>query len=107
MHVDPRMEVPELHLGGAVVAPLIVRGARRIAGRLLRARARIRPEDTRVVGDAAQLVSAQLELAAVEEQEERLARAELRAAAQISRFLQRAGRGRQLHPRDRTRRASC
>src|ERR687890_654121 len=46
---------------------------------------RIRPEDTRVVGDAASLVSAQLELAAVEEQEERLAQAELRALrAQIS-----------------------
>jgi two-component system, LytTR family, sensor kinase len=86
VHVDPRMEMPELHLGGAVVAPLIVRGKRVGSLAAFYARgSRIRPEDTRVVGDAAQLVSAQLELAAVEEQEERLARAELRALrAQIS-----------------------
>ena len=86
VHVDPRLEVPKLHLGGAVVAPLIVRGERvgSLAAFYARGR-RIRPEDTRVVGDAASLVSAQLELAAVEEQEERLARAELRALrAQIS-----------------------
>jgi two-component system, LytTR family, sensor kinase len=86
VHVDPRLELPKLHLGGAVVAPLIVRGERvgSLAAFYARGR-RIRPEDTRVVGDAAQLVSAQLELAAVEEQEERLARAELRALrAQIS-----------------------
>jgi two-component system LytT family sensor kinase len=86
VHVDPRLELPELHLGGAVVAPLIVRGQRvgSLAAFYARGR-RIRPEDTRVVGDAAQLVAAQLELAAVEEQEERLARAELRALrAQIS-----------------------
>jgi two-component system LytT family sensor kinase len=86
VHVDPRLELPKLHLGGAVVAPLIVRGERvgSLAAFYARGR-RIRPEDTRVVGDAASLVSAQLELAAVEEQEERLARAELRALrAQIS-----------------------
>jgi two-component system, LytTR family, sensor kinase len=86
VHVDPSLELPELHLGGAVVAPLIVRGQRvgSLAAFYARGR-RIRPEDTRVVGDAAQLVAAQLELAAVEEQEERLARAELRALrAQIS-----------------------
>ena len=86
VHVDPRMEVPELHLGGAVVAPLMVRGHRvgSLAAFYARGR-RIRPEDTRVVGDAASLVAAQLELAAVEEQEERLAQAELRALrAQIS-----------------------
>jgi two-component system LytT family sensor kinase len=86
VHVDPRMEVIELHLGGAVVAPLIVRGERvgSLAAFYARGR-RIRPEDTRVVGDAAELVAAQLELAAVEEQEERLAQAELRALrAQIS-----------------------
>jgi two-component system LytT family sensor kinase len=86
MHVDPRMEMVELHIGGAVVAPLIVRGRRvgSLAAFYARGR-RIRPEDTRVVADAAQLVAAQLELAAVEEQEERLARAELRALrAQIS-----------------------
>ena len=70
VHVDPRMEVPDLHIGGAVVAPLIVRGQRvgSLAAFYARGR-RIRPEDTRVVGDAAQLVAAQLELAAVEEQE--------------------------------------
>jgi two-component system, LytTR family, sensor kinase len=86
VHVDPRLELPKLHLGGAVVAPLIVRGERvgSLAAFYARGR-RIRPEDTRVVSDAASLVSAQLELAAVEEQEERLARAELRALrAQIS-----------------------
>jgi two-component system LytT family sensor kinase len=86
VHVDPRMEVPELHLGGAVVAPVIVRGRRvgSLAAFYARGR-RIRPEDTRVVGDAAELVAAQVELAAVEEQEERLAQAELRALrAQIS-----------------------
>jgi two-component system, LytTR family, sensor kinase len=86
VHVDPGLELPKLHLGGAVVAPLIVRGERvgSLAAFYARGR-RIRPDDTRVVGDAAELVSAQLELAAVEEQEERLARAELRALrAQIS-----------------------
>jgi two-component system, LytTR family, sensor kinase len=86
VHVDPRLELPKLHLGGAVVAPLIVRGERvgSLAAFYARGR-RIRPDDTRVLGDAAELVSAQLELAAVEEQEERLAQAELRALrAQIS-----------------------
>jgi two-component system LytT family sensor kinase len=86
VHVDPRLELPKLHLGGAVVAPLVVRGER--VGSLAAFYARghaIRPEDTRVADDAAKLVSAQLELAAVEAQEERLARAELRALrAQIS-----------------------
>ena len=79
-------KLPKLHLGGAVVAPLVVRGERvgSLAAFYARGR-RIRPEDTRVAADAAELVSAQLELAAVEEQEERLARAELRALrAQIS-----------------------
>ncbi|MGH2762618.1 MAG: sensor histidine kinase [Thermoleophilaceae bacterium] len=86
VHVDPRMNRRELHLGGAVVAPLIVRGERvgSLAAFYARGR-RIRPEDTRVVDDAAKLVAAQLELAAAEEQEERLAQAELRALrAQIS-----------------------
>jgi two-component system, LytTR family, sensor kinase len=86
VHVDPRLELPKLHLGGAVVAPLTVRGERvgSLAAFYARGR-RIRPADTRVVGDAAELVSAQVELAAVEEQEERLARAELQALrAQIS-----------------------
>jgi two-component system, LytTR family, sensor kinase len=86
VHVDPRLELPKLHLGGAVVAPLHVRGERvgSLAAFYARGR-RIRPDDTRVVSDAAELVAAQLELAAVEEQEERLARAELSALrAQIS-----------------------
>jgi two-component system, LytTR family, sensor kinase len=86
VHVDPRLEIPELHLGGAVVAPLVLRGQRvgSLAAFYARGR-RIRPEDTRVVGDAAELVAAQLELAAAAEQEERLAEAELRALrAQIS-----------------------
>jgi two-component system LytT family sensor kinase len=86
VHVAPRMELPELHLGGAVVAPLMVRGQRvgSLAAFYARGR-RIVPEDTRVVGDAAELVAAQLELAAAQQQEERLARAELRALrAQIS-----------------------
>jgi two-component system, LytTR family, sensor kinase len=86
VHVDPSLEIPRLHLGGAVVAPLMLRGDRvgSLAAFYARGR-RIRPDDTRVVGDAAELVAAQLELAAAEEQEERLARAELRALrAQIS-----------------------
>ena len=46
---------------------------------------RITPDDTRTVAEAASLVSAQLELKAMDEQAERLARAELRALrAQIS-----------------------
>ena len=86
VHVDTQLELPGLHLGGAVVAPLIVRGERvgSLAAFYARGR-RIRPENTRAVSDAAELVAAQLELAAVEEQEERLAQAELRALrAQIS-----------------------
>jgi two-component system LytT family sensor kinase len=86
VHVEPRIEMRELHLGGAVVAPLILRGERvgSLAAFYARGR-RIRPDDTRVVSDAAGLVAAQLELAAVEEQEERLARAGLHALrAQIS-----------------------
>jgi len=70
----------------AVVAPLVVRGER--VGSLVavyeRGR-RVTPEDTRMVANAAALVAAQVELAHVDEQEERLARAELRALrAQIS-----------------------
>jgi two-component system, LytTR family, sensor kinase len=68
------------------VAPLIVRGERvgSLAAFYARGR-RVRPEDTRVVGDAASLVAAQLELAAAAAQEERVAEAELRALrAQIS-----------------------
>lgn len=84
---DDRVQVLEGGaLGTTVVAALVVRGRR--AGSLAAfyaGRRRVRPEDTRMVADAAALVAAQLELAALEEQEERLARAELQALrAQIS-----------------------
>lgn len=72
--------------GAAVVAPVVVMDER--IGTLIAVYAdgrRLRPEDTRVVAEAASLVAAQVELSAVEEQQERLARAELRALrAQIS-----------------------
>lgn len=70
----------------AVVAPLTTQDE--IVGSLIafyRRPGRVRPEDARVVSEAAALVSAQVELSAVAEQGERLARAELRALrAQIS-----------------------
>jgi two-component system LytT family sensor kinase len=73
-------------LGSAIVAPLVVGGAR--AGTLVALFARGRrlsPEDTRTVQETASLVSAQIELSELEAQGERLARAELRALrAQIS-----------------------
>lgn len=71
---------PRCPLGVAVVAPLVIRGER--IGSLAAfypSVSRLRPEETRVVQEAASLVAAQVELATVEEQEERLARAELRA----------------------------
>ncbi len=72
--------------GHTVVAPLVV-GEERV-GRLTAfygTERRLRPEDTRVVGEVASLVSAQVELSALAAQEERLAQAELRALrAQIS-----------------------
>jgi two-component system LytT family sensor kinase len=78
VHVEPR--------AAAVVAPLTVQGER--VGSLVayfRDAGRVRPEDTRVMREAAALVTAQVELSWVAEQEERLARAELRALrAQIS-----------------------
>jgi two-component system, LytTR family, sensor kinase len=73
-------------LSAAVVAPLVVRGERvgTLAALYPRGR-RVTPEDTRVVANAAALVAAQVELAHVDEQEDRLAQAELRALrAQIS-----------------------
>jgi two-component system LytT family sensor kinase len=70
----------------AVVAPLVVQGER--VGSLIAVYdpgERVSPEETRVVGEAASLVAAQIELASVAEQGERLAAAELRALrAQIS-----------------------
>jgi two-component system LytT family sensor kinase len=88
LRVEPKLACrhPECPLRAAVVAPLVVRGER--VGFLVAlhlGETRLRPEDTRVVADAAALVSAQAALAELEVQEERLARAELVALrAQIS-----------------------
>ena len=87
VHVEPRLDCgPGCALQAAAVAPLSA-GGRRI-GSLVAAWSpghRLGVEDARVVGEAASLVSAQLELAVLDAQEERLARAELRALrAQIS-----------------------
>ncbi|HLH65769.1 MAG TPA: histidine kinase [Solirubrobacteraceae bacterium] len=88
LHVESRIrcEHPGCPLGSAVVAPLVVRGER--VGTLLALFAgasRLNPEETRTVADAASLVSAELALAELEAQSERLARAELHALrAQIS-----------------------
>ncbi len=73
-------------LRAAVVAPLQVQGRRvgSLIG-LFRTLSAVSPEDTRGVEEAARLVSAQLALAGLAEQEKRLAQAELRALrAQIS-----------------------
>ena len=82
IHVEPKgpsRPVPELE-GAAVVAPLVIQD--RHIGALIalyeRDR-RLRPDDTRVVGEAAALVSAQVELSVVAAQEERLTKAELHA----------------------------
>jgi two-component system LytT family sensor kinase len=88
MHVVPRLisSAPACPLRSAVLAPLTVQGKR--AGTLIafyRAEGRPRGDVLRVVQEAASLVSAQVELSVVREQEERLAQAELRALrAQIS-----------------------
>jgi two-component system LytT family sensor kinase len=88
MHVVPRLvsSDPNCPLRSAVLAPLIVQGRR--AGTLIvfyRSVGRPRGAELRVVQEAASLVSAQVELSVVREQEERLAQAELRALrAQIS-----------------------
>jgi two-component system LytT family sensor kinase len=88
MHVVPRLvsSDPSCPLRSAVLAPLSVQGKR--AGTLIafyRATGRPSADELRVVGEAASLVSAQIELSVVREQEERLAQAELRALrAQIS-----------------------
>jgi len=91
---DDRMRVvhrlvssdPTCPLRSAVLAPLIVQGKR--AGTLIafyRSVGRLSHAELQVVREAASLVSAQVELSVVEEQEERLAQAELRALrAQIS-----------------------
>ena len=88
MHVVPRLisTDPTCPLHSAVLAPLTVQGKR--AGTLIafyRGEGRPRRDVLRVVQEAASLVSAQVELSVVREQEERLAQAELRALrAQIS-----------------------
>jgi two-component system, LytTR family, sensor kinase len=86
VHVEPRLQLREFGPVAVVVAPLVVRDER--IGSLAAFYApprQVEPEDTRVVEEAAALVSAQVELAALDEQEERLAGAELRALrAQIS-----------------------
>jgi two-component system LytT family sensor kinase len=88
LHIVPRLvsSDPTCPLKSAVLAPLIVQGKR--AGTLIafyRTEGRRSPAELRVVQEAASLVSAQVELSFVAEQEERLARAELRALrAQIS-----------------------
>jgi two-component system LytT family sensor kinase len=88
MHIVPRLisSDPSCPLRAAVLAPLLAQGRR--AGTLItfyRAEGRPGQDELRVVAEAASLVSAQIELSALPEQEERLAQAELRALrAQIS-----------------------
>ena len=88
MRVEPRLhcEQPGCPLRSAIVAPLTVHDRRVGALVALYDRpGRLRLEETRVVGEAAALVSAMVELSEMEAQGERLARAELRALrAQIS-----------------------
>jgi two-component system LytT family sensor kinase len=88
MHIVPRLvsSDPTCPLHAAVLAPLSVQGRR--VGTLLtfyRFEGRPSSDELRVVAEAASLVSAQIELSVLREQEERLAQAELRALrAQIS-----------------------
>jgi two-component system, LytTR family, sensor kinase len=88
VRVEPRLHCghPGCPLRSAIVAPLTVQDRRVGALVALYDRpGRLRLEETRVVGEAAALVSAMVELSEMEEQGERLARAELRALrAQIS-----------------------
>jgi two-component system LytT family sensor kinase len=88
VRVEPRLhcEQPGCPLRSAIVAPLVVQDRRVGALVALYDRpGRLRLEETRVVGEAAALVSAMIELSEMEAQGERLARAELRALrAQIS-----------------------
>jgi two-component system LytT family sensor kinase len=88
LHIEPRLTSsdPSCPLRSAVLAPLVVQGKR--AGTLIafyRTVGRASQAELRVVQEAASLVSAQVELSVVAEQERRLAQAELRALrAQIS-----------------------
>ncbi|MHB8659151.1 MAG: sensor histidine kinase [Solirubrobacteraceae bacterium] len=81
-----RCDHPDCPLGVAVLAPLVVQDERVGTFVALFAQGRrLTPDDTRTVAQAASLVSAQLALAELELQAQRLARAELRALrAQIS-----------------------
>jgi two-component system, LytTR family, sensor kinase len=93
-HTDDRLHVesevncnhPDCPLGPAVVAPLVVAGDWIGSFIALYPRGRgLTPDETRTVAEAGSLVSAQLELAELEQQSQRLASAELRALrAQIS-----------------------
>ena len=87
-HVVPRLvsSDPTCPLHSAALAPLRI-GERRVGTLIAFYRATGRPSgaELRVLGEAASLVSAQVTLSVLEEQEERLAQAELRALrAQIS-----------------------
>lgn len=88
MHIVPRLvsSDPRCPLRSAVLAPLTAQGRR--AGTLItfyRGVGEPSYPELRVVKEAASLVSAQVELSVIAEQEQRLARAELRALrAQIS-----------------------
>ena len=88
LHIEPRLisSDPTCPLHSAVLVPLVVQDKR--AGTLIafyRAEGRPSHAELRVVQEAASLVSAQVELSIVAEQERRLAHAELRALrAQIS-----------------------
>ncbi len=88
LHIVPRLTSsdPTCPLRSAVLAPLTVQSKR--AGTLIafyRSTGRPSHGELRVVQEAASLVSAQVELSVLAEQEERLAQAELRALrAQIS-----------------------
>jgi two-component system, LytTR family, sensor kinase len=88
VHVEPRLscDAPGCPLRSAIVAPLTVRGRRvGVLVALYERPGRVRLEESRVVAEAAALVSAMVELSELEAQGERLARAELRALrAQIS-----------------------
>jgi two-component system LytT family sensor kinase len=88
IHIVPRLvsSDPTCPLRSAVLAPLTVQGRR--GGTLIafyRTEGNPSMSELRVVQEAASLVSAQVELSVLADQEERLARAELRALrAQIS-----------------------
>jgi two-component system LytT family sensor kinase len=82
----PGCERPDCPLGAAVAVPLAVQDRRvGVLAAFYDHAARVRPEDVRVVEEVGSLVSAQLALAELAMQGERLARAELLALrAQIS-----------------------